>query len=350
MKKTYDIAIIGGGFSGLLISAYMQKKGYKTCLIEQTSTVGGDLQIPEGIFQIERKLPLSFDTDETKASLAFLSDILDEEISYEVKKINPLIFEKKSMSKISQQDHLPPILKKFPFYTQNNRLFLHKGSHTWVSKIRSFYSGDILFDHKVTRLEQENKKVTYCVCNDHQKIFADRFVFCASLNDLQLLLKNDLSLLPRQKLPKIQEWIAISIDFVHSQKITDLLALHILLPPHKEQICPFFGLFHPFQKEGQISQWLTFLNAPISKEEKHTEWAIKTIKKCIQNIYPHCLDRLLFERLFISRHYEGINLDLLETKNNFYIPIINERHQLYHHKWVDSVFVAQSLVKQADFL
>ena len=358
MKKTYDIAIIGGSLSGLLISAYMQKKGYKTCIIEQTSTVNRNLQVLEGAFQIERKFPLFFNTVKTRKALAFLSDILDEEISYEVKKINPLIFEKRSMSKVSQ-DTLPSILKKFPFYTQNNRLFLHKESHRWLPKILSFCSKDILFDHKVIDLKQENKKVTYCVCNNSQKIFADRFIFCASFNEIRSLLKNNPSFLLHQESSTIQEWIAISIDFVHPQKITDLSALHILLPSHKEQIYPFFGLFYPPQKEkkGQISQWLTFLNVSTSKEEeKHIEWAVKAIKKCIHAIYPHCLDRLLFERLFISRHYEYKDVNLTKQtilsgiENNFYVPTINEKQQLYHHRWIDHVSAVQVLVKQADFL
>ncbi len=43
MKK-YDIAIIGGGFSGLMSAAILSKHGYSVCLLEKEKKVGGNLQ------------------------------------------------------------------------------------------------------------------------------------------------------------------------------------------------------------------------------------------------------------------------------------------------------------------
>ena len=348
MKKAYDIAVIGGGFSGLLIALQMQKKGYSTCLIEQTSKVGGHLQVSDDAFQIQRRFPLFLNTEETKSSLAFLSEVLNEDISYKVKQIEPLIFEKRGTSQFSGQN-LPSILKKFAFYTHNNRLLLDHPSYTWLPKVLDLYSGEILTDQKVTALKRENKKMAYCLCNDNQKVFAERFIFCASFHALKSLLKDDSAVLSHQKSIKIQSWTAISIDFVHSVKITDIPALHILLSKHKEDIYPFFGIFHSFQEKGQISQWLTFLDHTTDKdEEKHTEWVIRNIKKQLENIYPRSIDCLSFERLFISQHYEHKNIKVTKNKtllgieDNFYVPIVDKSQ--YRQNWIDSISVVKSFL------
>ena len=348
MKKAYDIAIIGGGFSGLLTALQLQKKGYSTCLIEQTSKVGGHLQVSDDAFQIQRRFPLFLNTEETKSSLTFLSEVLNEDISYKVKQIEPLIFEKRGTSQVSGQN-LPSILKKFASYTQNNRILLDHPSYTWLSKILDLYSGEILTDQKVTALKRENKKMVYCLCNDSQKIFAERFIFCGSFYTLKSLLKDDPTVLAHQKSIKIQPWTAISIDFVHSVKITDTPALHILLSKHKESIYPFFGIFHPLQEKGQISQWVTFLDNTTDKdEEKHTEWVIKNIKKQLENIYPRSIDSLSFERLFISQNYEHKSIKMTKNKtllgieDNFYVPIVGKSP--YFQNWIDSTSAVKSFL------
>ena len=342
------LQLLVGGFSGLLIALQMQKKGYSTCLIEQTSNIGGHLQVSDDAFQIQRRFPLFLNTEETKSSLAFLSELLNEDISYKVKQVEPLIFEKRGTSQISGQN-LPSILKKFALYTQNNRIFLNHPSYTWLSKMLELYSGDILTDQKVTALKRENKKMIYCLCNDNQKISAERFIFCASFHTLKSLLKEDPTVLSYQKSIKLQPWTAISIDFVHSVKITDTPALHILLSKHKEDIYPFFGIFQPLQEKGQISQWLTFLDNTTDKdEEKHTEWAIKNIKKQLENIYPRSIDCLSFERLFISQYYEHKNIKVTKNKTllgieeNFHVPIVSKSQ--YHQNWIDSVSVIKSFL------
>ena len=348
MKKTYDIAVIGGGFCGLLVALQLQRKGHSTCLIEQTSKVGGHLQVSDDAFHIQRRFPLFLNTEETKSALAFLSETLNENISYKVKQIEPLIFEKRGTSQISGQN-LPSVLKKFTSYIQNNRIFLDEPPSTWLSTMLSLYSGDILVDNKVTALKRENKKMIYCLCNDNQKIFADRFIFCASFHILKSLLKDDLTVLAHQKSIKLQPWTAISIDFVHSVKITDPSVLHILLSKHKEDIYPFFGIFNPLQEKGQISQWLSFLDNTTDKdEEKHTEWVIKNIKKQLENIYPRSIDSLSFERIFISQNYEHQNIKvtknrtLLGIEDNFYIPIVSKSP--YLQNWIESISSIKSLL------
>ena len=348
MKKVYDIAIIGGGFSGLLVALQMQKKGYSTCLIEQTSKVGGHLQVSNDAFQIQRRFPLFLNTEETRSSLTFLSEVLNEDISYKVKQVEPLIFEKRGTSQVSGQN-LPSVLQKFTSYTQNNRIFLDHPSHNWLSKMLELYSGDILTDHKVTVLKREDKKIVYCLCNDNQEIFAERFIFCASFHTLKSLLKDDPALLSHQRSIKTQPWTAISIDFVHSIQITDTPALHILLAKHKEDIYPFFGVFHLLQEKGQISQWLTFLDHTTDKdEEKHTEWVIRNIKKQLENIYPRSIECLSFERLFISQHYEHKNIKvtknktLLGAEDNFYVPIVSKSQ--YRQNWIDSISTVKSFL------
>lgn len=346
MKTSYDIAVIGGGFSGLLTALQLQKKGYSTCLIEQTSRVGGHLQVSNDAFHIQRGFPLFLNTEKTKSSLAFLGEALNEDISYKVKQIEPLIFEKRGTSQISE---LPSILKNFTPYTENNRIFLDHPSYTWLSKILDLYSGEILTDQKVTVLKRENKKIVHCLCNDNQKILAEKFIFCSSFHTLRTLVQNDPTVLAYQKSIKLQPWTAISIDFVHAVKIIDTPALHILLSKHKEDLYPFFGLFHPFQEKEQISQWVTFLDNTIDKdEEKHTEWFIKNIKKQLETIYPRSIDNLSFERLFISQHYahKSIkvtkNKTLLGIEDNFYVPIVSK--SLYRQNWIDSISSVKSLL------
>ena len=348
MKKTYDIAVIGGGFSGLLIALQLQRKGHSTCLIEQTSKEGGHLQVSDDAFHIQRRFPFFVDTEDTKSALGFLSEVLNEDVAYKVKQIEPLIFEKRGTSQISGQN-LPSVLKKFASYIQNNRILLDHPSYTWLSKMRGLYSGEILTEQKVTALKRENRKIEYCLCNDNQKIFADRFVFCASFSILKSLLKDDLTVLAYQKSVKLQPWTAISIDFVHSVNISDTLALHILLSKHKEDIYPFFGLFNTLQEKGQVSQWLTFLDNTTDKdEEKHTEWVIKSVKKQLENIYPRSIDSLSFERIFISQNYEHKNIKLtknrtlLGAEDNFYVPIVSKSP--YLQNWIESVSSIKSLL------
>ena len=51
MKNTYDFVVIGGDFLGLLTALSLQKKGYSTCLIEESSQIGRGLRSPENTFE-----------------------------------------------------------------------------------------------------------------------------------------------------------------------------------------------------------------------------------------------------------------------------------------------------------
>lgn len=44
-KIVYDIAIIGGGFSGMCCAYILAKEGYKVALVEKNIQLGGSLQI-----------------------------------------------------------------------------------------------------------------------------------------------------------------------------------------------------------------------------------------------------------------------------------------------------------------
>ncbi len=343
MSKKYDVAIIGGGFYGMLMALYMQKQGQKTCLIEQASTLGGQLNISESPFQLERKFPLCFKNDETLSALNFLNDFLDMDISYIVKTMRPLIFDKRANP--LKEDS--PALKPFAFYTQCNRLILSQYGHQWLCVLLKHYVGDVFKSHKVTNIEIKDKKAICCVCHNGQKIFADRFIFCISFYELQLILKNHSLLLSQQKLCKSKTLTVISIDFVHPKKIAEILDLHILLPEYKREIHPIFGLFYFLQSDQlndhQVSQWLTFFKAnTIKEEEKHTEWILKSVKKHLQTIYPHALDRLVFERLSVTQHYEHTKLKMghkmtLPGMDNVYIPLVNTSYQSYHRHWIDCI-------------
>lgn len=98
MEKKYDIAIIGGGFGGLVCATILGRHGYKVCVVEKNRSIGGCLQdfnrdgchFDTGIHYIG-----SYDKDQI---LRKLFEYLDIDRLIEVQKLSESGFDKISVN------------------------------------------------------------------------------------------------------------------------------------------------------------------------------------------------------------------------------------------------------------
>lgn len=356
MGKTYDLAVIGGGFSGLLTALCLQKKGYLTCLVDESFQNEKNTQTAQNDFGLEQRFSLFFDSKAMTKSLNFLENILEEKASCHIQKISPLIFEKGQKLSFKQSSlkkkQILFLVKDLSFYTQDERLILEQPLDLWISKALTLYAGDI-FPTRVVDIEKKNQQVVSCLCQDGQQVFAKQFVFCLSLYHLESLLKNHHLIWPHQKSYQVKAWTKICVDFVHASKVTDTLAVHIVLPGQtskKKQKTTVLGFF---QKPGvcqdeissdmQCSKWMTLITpSTVQDDEKDIEQGFKKIKRCLQRIYPKSLDHTLFERLLVSQEYghvvsRGKGNPFFKICDNLFAFLLNKNQISTHQGFIEAL-------------
>jgi hypothetical protein len=342
-QHIYDYAIIGSGLSGLCIANALSKVTSNLILIDGGDTFGGfnrSIQNPLGL--VNNGLRFLPSSELAQKSLAFVEMLLLSSLNAQHSECPPISYEAGGLRPfVGFGENPPPFYEELNYFAASERLYPHLEPHEWTQLLFNNYSGDFSPRSFVTKFNGENGQISSVTINGQKKINALNWIYCGPVRSLAALLPEDaLSAKAKLKLKKNQYWTAVCLDLLHSSKVTDSRAVHILNGTTQDDLGPCAGQFlttdqqqaQEDQPTPQYSQWMTFVDSEESENTEVIGAALKKIKRQIKRAYPEALENLQFERILVVPDFAG-NGDIKLNANQS-LPV-------YGNFWVGSGVVSK---------
>ena len=338
-RKKYDIAVIGAGLNGLVISHALAKSGKKIALIESQEKLGG-------IFQDSTtrlgSLPdffshLSFNKELEENFSRWTSKIFEEqEQSYLKPELVTKTFDSgKFKDFVGFGDKSPDFVDEITEYTNSTKLQMQTGFteivKSYISDLEQSENVDILFNSTLTGFHLEEGRLDLIEVNDGKKIEADEYIYTANLFTLNELDEIEiLSKAQRQSLAKASSFTAIHLQFIHPGSELPIDKDYILAAAKdKSQACyGQFSLATNFanaQAEAyQISTWMSFVESSLTNDMELTGNLVREMKRQVKRAFPEAIESSEFERVFVAPNSHCTNkVKVKDFKSdkypNFYI-------------------------------
>lgn len=302
--QEFDTLVIGAGLAGLIVANALEATGRNVALIEALDNTGGaSREGSTAAGPIEHGLKVFSDTAETHAALDWFETVLGEKIDRTVIEAAPLNYDDgKFKPYVGFGNETVLSSAEVEAYAVERRLKLSSTPKDWTRKLAEQFSGRIFMQSQATRMMIEDGFVIETIINGSKRITAREVVFASSPQVIPALIGE--TVLPprvRQKLIKGDFWTSVNLDVVHSQPVTDSLAIHILKGANEE---PTIGTFHaPVQTEDgrtlQVSQWLTLIPREEIDEEELVAGALKQIKRQLKRAYESAAENVVQERILV---------------------------------------------------
>lgn len=321
MHFEYDYLVIGGGISGCLLARLLAQKGQpgppltlpKVALLESLDLVGGSNRpIQFGGRVIDNGLHLIPENSQSTQALEFVEFVLGKKLEVQVEDNQPLTFSQGLFkSFLGFGDDAPAFYEQIQYFLSDKRLTVSPPSHQWSSEILKDSGVQILDRSIVTQVVIENGKISHVLVNGAKPVTAKSYIYTGSLRDLVGLLPKDLfSSKQLHRILKGTYWSVLSMDLHHKSKITDQKNLFLLDGTTHDEVGPSVGRFLEMETtdesdQGQISQWLTFVNSEFTEDSEHVVHALKKMKRQIQRAFPDSLTELKGERIVLSPSMGG---------------------------------------------
>ncbi len=306
----FDSLVIGGGLAGLIAAHQLEGTGRKVALIEGLDGLGGSCRpVSSRAGIIDNGLKFFPDTEEARACLEWLGNVLGESIHYTVVEAAPVTFDDgKFKPFIGFGDQKVATVSEVNVYAQERYLRLETTPKEWVARLTESFTGTTMMQSYVTKLHVDDTFVINAVINGAKHLSAREVLFCAAPQQLTRLLPD--SHVPtkiRQRLMRGEFWTSVSLDLIHKGVVSESEAIHILKGANEE---PCVGVFHkPVQLEdgqtAQLSQWLTLVPRDITDDPELVGGALKQIKRQVKRAYENSLDGLIQERIIVNPTSHG---------------------------------------------
>ena len=289
----YDFLILGGDLEGRLIAHGLQKRGFKTAVLDSRESTCGVAPVHGWNF-----LPLQ---ENTLDRLHWLENLLDEKVVEEVQKITPQTIEKNQRTPFLGFGTIPPppFYDEFQPYFQSQRVHLRLDPQQWAEVLSKKFQGDFFFNTYITKVVVENNQIHSLQVNGKKEIKSRFYISCLSMKKLATLIPQGvMNHLPMKKINETRNWGAIYWHLKHSEPM-DIDSSLFVLPVTKkgEETSLVLGQF----KTPQTSQWMTLYH-PVHDPEAAGK-ALNTIKKQIKNIFPEALNHIEKDKLFASEEF-----------------------------------------------
>lgn len=309
-KETFDVAVIGGGLSGLSISASLHQAGLKVALLDSGDILGGTtrvVQTPNG-FKHNSGLRFLSDSPLAHQGLEFLASVLNSEIQTRTEEVPPVTFQDQQLRPfVGFGEMSPAYVEELSYFFAAHRLHADPSIFDWTKLLADKAPHNRFLRSWITKLGVENGQVTHAIVNGDKAIHAQHFVFTGRMKDLMQLLPEDaIPQRTRQKMAKGPHWTALCLDIVHNDQVTDSPAIHVLRGTPQDEMNPCIGQFLPAQEEGrQTSQWLTFLDEEATEDSEIVAGALKRIKRQIKQAYPQAIESIKQERIVVHSDFSS---------------------------------------------
>lgn len=149
--ENFDIVIVGAGHNGLTAGAYLQKSGFKVCIIEQYHKIGG------GVITEELTLP------------GYKHDI--SAVTHTLIRTNPLIKDDELglISKYGLQ-YIVPAIPLVALYEDGSSIFVYKDLEKTVESISKISKDDALAYKKFVKWGENFRKLMHIVANRFEPV------------------------------------------------------------------------------------------------------------------------------------------------------------------------------------
>jgi len=303
----FDSIVIGGGLAGLIAAHQLEGTGRKVALIEGLDSLGGSCRPGQNkAGPVDHGLKFIPDTEEARDTLAWLSSVLDEEITYETIEAPPVNYDDgKFKPFVGFGDQKILTSHEVDAYAKDRYLRLKSTPKDWVRKLVESFTGTLQTQSYVTKFQTDDEFIIDALINGAKRISGREVLFCATPQQLpRLLPESHMPARLKQRILKGEVWTSANLDLVHAAPVTDSVAIHVLKGANEE---PNVGLFLPPtpSPDGsggmiQVSQWFTLVPRDLGDDDETVAGALKQIKRQIKRAYETSLEGLLQERIIVS--------------------------------------------------
>ena len=324
----YDYVIIGGGLTGLTIAKKISEETENILVLEAQDYIGGSNHVAR-LQQHEINNGLRFfpGSEQSVRAISFLEGLLKQKINLSLVENNPETYESSGFKRfVGFGDKTIEFYDQLNYFLSDSEMQLNSQPYQWIQSLKEALHQKIMTKSIITRfgfesLDSESPKLTHILVNGTKTIHAQHFIFTGSVKDLRLLLPDDV-LNPRAKakLKKSQAWQGVCVDIFHSNKV-DKSNLFFLNGTTDDDIGPCVGRFlnekvtlnheaSSSEIDGQISQWLSFVDSESAEDTENIGLVLKKIKRQIKRAFPEIAESIKAERIFISPPLSGADIKI----------------------------------------
>lgn len=319
----YDYIIIGSGLTGLTIAKKIHQETDNILVLEAQDFSGGENRAARlNNESINNGLRFFPNTDSSQKALIFLNDLLGSAAAIKSETACALentieTFEAGAFKKfVGFGENPPEFYEQLSYFLSPQEASLSLPVHGWVHELATGLQEKIQKNSIVTRfgfdgLDSENPKLTHIIVNGSKQLFAHNFIFAGPTKELCLLVPDDiLNARAKAKLKKSKTWQGVCLD-LHHTSLVEKQNLFLLNGTTDDELGPCIGRFlPPTSADGQISQWMSFVDSEVAEETENIGLVLKKMKRQIRRAFPDLTDSVKKERIFVTHSLSGSDLKL----------------------------------------
>ena len=315
----YDYIIIGSGLTGLTIAKKLSQETDNILVLESQEITGGGNH-PAQINQtpINNGLRYFPATELSAKALNFLEELVGTTLKSASVPNTIETYEASGFKKfVGFGEKSPEFYEQLSYFLSKEELVLAQEPHLWVQNLAQALEPQIQKKSIVTKfgfegLDTEKPKLTHIVVNGSKSIYGLNFIFAGPVKDLVTLLPDDvLNIRAKAKLKKAKAWQGVCLDLYHTA-VTDKSNLFLLNGTTDDDLGPCVGRYLPTvpESEGQISQWISFIDSEDAEDTENIGLVLKKMKRQIKRAFPALVDTIKKERINVTPVLSGSDLKL----------------------------------------
>lgn len=316
-KHIYDYIIIGSGLTGLTIAKKISQETDHILVLEAQDFIGGSNRVVQVNNQnINNGIRFFPATGASEKAMNFFESLIGQKIVGEKVDNQPEYYEAQGFKQfVGFGNKSPDFYDQLSYFLAQKEFPLMVQTNEWIEALQNGLQDKIQVKSIVTKfgfenLETNEPTLTHVVVNGSKQIYGRNFIFAGPVKELGMLLPDDiLNLRAKAKLKKAKAWHGICLDIFHTATV-DKNNLFVLNGTTDDDIGPGIGRFLAATTNGQISQWLSFIESESAEDTEMIAHVLKKMKRQIKRAFPKVGDSIKKERIFVTPVLSGADMKL----------------------------------------